>query len=88
MGIEDLINLALLALVIGISTMTKGCRKLLEAELLAMKVRRSLEDCERARLELQEFAVLFNYGAIEEAYEHFRACGFKTGERARPQRST
>lgn len=84
MGIEDLINLAILALVIGLSTLAKGCRKLRDTERLAAKVRRELEDCERARLELQEFAVLFNYGATEEAYEHLRACGFKTVEPERP----
>ncbi|CEJ86875.1 hypothetical protein HYPGJ_30768 [Hyphomicrobium sp. GJ21] len=56
MSIEDLVNLAILALVIGVSTLFKGMRKLCETERLAMKVRR----------ELQEFAVLFNYGAQEE----------------------
>jgi hypothetical protein len=87
MGIEDLINLALLALVIGITTMIKACRKLRDAETLAATARREFEDCEQARRELQEFVVLFNYGATEEAYEHLRACGFKTVEPARPQKS-
>jgi hypothetical protein len=77
MGIEDLINLTILAFIIGISTMIKGFRKLREAERLAATVRRELEDCEQARHELQEFAVLFNYGATEEAYEHLRTCGYE-----------
>lgn len=84
MDITDFVTLALLVFVTGLSTMMRGCRKLRETELLAAKVRRELEDCERARLELQEFAVLFNYGATEEAYEHRRACGFKTVEPERP----
>lgn len=84
MSIEDLINLALLATVIGVSTMIKGCRRLRSAEQLAAKVRRELEDCEQARSELQEFVVLLNYGATEEAYDHLRTCGFKTIEPARP----
>jgi hypothetical protein len=67
--------------------MLNGCRRLRETERLAAKVRRELEDCEQARHELQEFVVLFNYGATEEAYEHLRACGFKAVEPARPQRS-
>lgn len=80
MGIEDLINLALLALVIG--TMVKACRKLRHAETPAANAHREFEDCEQARRELQEFVVLFNYGATEEAYEHLRTCGFRTVEPA------
>lgn len=49
MGVEDLINLTILAFIIGISTMIKGFRKLREAERLAATVRRELEDCEQAR---------------------------------------
>jgi hypothetical protein len=85
MGIEDLVNPAVLALVIGVCTPFKGMRKLYEAERLAAKVRCELADCEQARRELQEFAVLFNYGAREEAYDHLRACGFKTTEPGRPR---
>ena len=87
MGIADLINFAFLASVIGLSTLIRGCRKLQDAEWLAAKVRRELADCEQARRELQEFAVLFNYGARDEAYEHLKACGFETAERARPRAS-
>jgi uncharacterized membrane protein len=65
MRIEDLVNVAVLALVIGVCTMFKGFRKLRETERLAAQVRR----------ELQEFAVLFNYGARDEAYEHLKTCG-------------
>ncbi|CEJ86396.1 hypothetical protein HYPGJ_30437 [Hyphomicrobium sp. GJ21] len=53
MGIEDLVNLAVLALVIGVCTPFKGMRKLYEAERLAVKVRCELADCEQARRELQ-----------------------------------
>jgi len=87
MGIEDLVNLAVLALVIGVCTPFKGMRKLYEAERLAAKVRRELADCQQARRELQEFAILFNYGAREEAYEHLRTCGFRTAEPERPRGS-
>lgn len=62
MEFDVLVALALLALVIGVSTLFKGIRKLCEAECLAMKVRRELADCEQARRELQEFTMLFNYG--------------------------
>ena len=85
MGLTDLVNLAVLALVIGISTMVKACRKLRQAETLAVNARRDREDCEQARRELQEFIVLFNYGATEEAYEHLRACGFQTTTAIRTQ---
>lgn len=85
MEFDVLVALALLALVIGVSTLFKGIRKLCEAECLAMKVRRELADCEQARRELQEFTMLFNYGAREEAYDHLRACGFKTTEPGRPR---
>lgn len=87
MSIEELVSISLLMLVIGFSMMIKGFRKLHEAKLLAAKVRCELEECAQARQELQEFAVLFNYGARDEAYEHLRACGFRTAEPARPQRS-
>lgn len=85
MGIEALINLAPLALVIGITTMVKACRTLRHAETLAVAAHRELADCEQACRELREFAVLFNYGAREEAYEHLRACGFQTTEFGRPR---
>jgi hypothetical protein len=68
----------------GVSTMIKACRKLRQAETLAAHARHELDECDQARQELQEFVVLFNYGATEEAYEHLRACGFKTVEPARP----
>lgn len=87
MGIEDLINLAVLALVIGVCTLFKGMRKLYAAERLAAQVRRELADCEQARRELREFVVLFNYGAREEAYERLRACGFQTAGPGRPRGS-
>ncbi len=87
MAFDVLVALAVLALVISVSTLVKGMRKLCEAERLVAKVRRELADCEQARRELQEFAVLFNYGAREEAYEHLLACGFKTAEANRPQGS-
>ena len=35
--------------------------------------RRSIAD---ARQELEEFVLLWNYGAISEAYEHLKQCGF------------
>lgn len=85
MGLADLVNLAILAFVIGVSTLIKGCRKLRTAETAATEARQKLEDCELARRELQEFIVLFNYGATEEAYEHLRACGFETVEPQRPR---
>jgi len=85
MSIEVVVNFAVLALVIGVSTLIKGMRKLFEADRLATKMRRELADCEQARRELQEFAVLFNYGAREEAYDHLRACGSKTTEPGRPR---
>jgi hypothetical protein len=85
MGIVNLINFAILALVIGISTLIKGCRKLRTAETIATEADRKLEDCEQVRRELQEFIVLFNYGATDEAYEHLCACGFATEEPRRPR---
>jgi hypothetical protein len=80
----DFVNLAVLALVIGVSTFAAGCRKLRQAQEAAADARQELEDCEQARRELQEFILLFNYGATQEAYEHLTACGFETVEPARP----
>jgi hypothetical protein len=83
-----IIDLSSLALVIGIITMIKGRRKLRGAQAAAADARRKLEDCEEACRELQEFVVLFNYGATQEAYEHLRACGFATTLKSqRPQSS-
>ena len=66
----------------GVRTMIKACRKLRQAEIAA-HARHELDECDQNRRELQEFVVLFNYDATEEAYEHLRACGFKTVEPAR-----
>ncbi|MFA7308041.1 MAG: hypothetical protein WC026_15360 [Hyphomicrobium sp.] len=48
-GFEDLVNLAVLALVIGTSTIFKECRVLREAEWRTANMRRKLEDYDKAR---------------------------------------
>jgi hypothetical protein len=87
MAIANLLNVSLLMLVIRVSAFIPGCRKLREAEAPAAKLLRALDDCERAGRELQEFTLLFNYGARQEAYKYLPACGVRMTEATEGRRA-
>lgn len=70
---DTLINAAFLMALIGICEAIRSYR--LKAEAAALHA-----EAEQAKAELQQFALLWNYGATEEAFEHLRECGFKTAD--------
>ena len=74
--IQAVAQLAVLALLFGVMTAFKGFRQLRDAKAERERAEALRKDQARIAADLQEFIELINYGAVEEAIQFGRECGF------------